>query len=75
MPDRKSPALLERNSNRCDLVRDIDRREKNRSKFIAEAVDLLIFIDADWTLKAGRKVREVLAVTGFENGDYITHRL
>jgi asparagine synthetase B (glutamine-hydrolysing) len=22
----------------CDLVRDIDRREKNRSKFVAEAV-------------------------------------
>jgi hypothetical protein len=46
-----------------------------QQRFIAEAVDLLLFIDADWALKAGRKVREVLAVTGFENGDYITHRL
>jgi hypothetical protein len=38
-------------------------------------VDVVMSIDADWTLKAGRKVREVLAVTGFKNSDYITHRL
>ena len=57
------------------LVGESPEANGPQQRFIAEAVDLLMFIDADWTLKAGRKVREVLAVTGFENGDYITHRL
>ena len=37
---------------------------------IAEAVDLVIFVDAEPDLKAGRKVREVLLVTGYRNGQY-----
>lgn len=39
---------------------------------IAEAVQVVIFIDADDEIEAGRKVREVMVVTGFdaESGDY-----
>ncbi len=37
---------------------------------IAEAVDLVIFVDEEPDLKAGRKVREVLLVTGYRNGQY-----
>ena len=37
---------------------------------IAEAVDLVIFVDPEPDLKAGRKVREVLLVTGYRNGQY-----
>ncbi len=41
---------------------------------IAEAVDLAVFIDEDDRVRAGRKVREVLAVTGFdaERQKYLT---
>lgn len=38
---------------------------------IAEAVDLVVFIDEDSNLAAGRKVRELLVVTGYENGRYL----
>lgn len=37
---------------------------------IAEAVDLVIFVDAEPDLKAGRKVRELLLVTGHRDGQY-----
>jgi len=37
---------------------------------IAEAVDLVIFIDEEPELPAGRKVRELLLVTGYSNGQY-----
>ncbi len=37
---------------------------------IAEAIDLVIFIDEDPDLRAGRKVREVLLVTGHRDGQY-----
>lgn len=37
---------------------------------IAEAVDLVIFIDEEPELAAGRKVRELLLVTGYFNGQY-----
>lgn len=37
---------------------------------IAEAVDLVIFVDEDPDLKAGRKVRDVLLVTGYRDGRY-----
>jgi type IV secretion system protein VirB11 len=37
---------------------------------IAEAVDLVIFIDEEPDLQAGRKVREVLLVTGYRDGQY-----
>jgi type IV secretion system protein VirB11 len=37
---------------------------------IAEAIDLVVFIDEEPDLPAGRKVREVMVVTGYERGQY-----
>ncbi len=51
-----------------------EAKDLDKKALIAEAVDLVVFIDKDVTHPAGRKVREVLAVTGFDS-DYITHRL
>jgi Flp pilus assembly CpaF family ATPase len=42
---------------------------------IAEAVDLVIFVDEESALAAGRKVREVLLVTGYSNGEYSVERV
>ena len=42
---------------------------------IAEAVDLVIFVDEESSVKAGRKVREVLLVTGYSNGNYQVERV
>ena len=42
---------------------------------IAEAVDLVVFVDEESSLKAGRKVREVLLVTGYSNGNYQVERV
>jgi P-type conjugative transfer ATPase TrbB len=42
---------------------------------IAEAVDLVIFIDEEPDLPAGRKVREVLLATGYADGQYVTEHL
>lgn len=41
-----------------------------QQSLIAEAVDLVVFIDEDSELAAGRKVRELLVVTGYESGKY-----
>jgi type IV secretion system protein VirB11 len=41
---------------------------------IAEAVDLVVFVDEESSVKAGRKVREVLLVTGYSNGNYQVER-
>jgi type IV secretion system protein VirB11 len=41
-----------------------------QQNLIAEAIDLVIFIDEESALPAGRKVREVLVVTGYESGRY-----
>ena len=41
-----------------------------QQSLIAEAVDLVIFIDEEPDLVAGRKVRELLLVTGYSNGSY-----
>jgi len=41
-----------------------------QQRLIAETVDLVIFIDPDPMLKAGRKVRELLLVTGWKDGQY-----
>jgi Flp pilus assembly CpaF family ATPase len=38
---------------------------------IAEAVDLVIFVDEEPDIAAGRKVREVLLVTGYSEGRYV----
>ena len=42
---------------------------------IAEAVDLVIFIDEEPELRAGRKVRELLLVTGYANGQYLVEHV
>jgi type IV secretion system protein VirB11 len=41
-----------------------------RCALIAEAVDLVVFIDEEPGTVAGRKVREVLLVSGYSNGKY-----
>jgi type IV secretion system protein VirB11 len=41
-----------------------------QQSLIAEAVDLVVYIDEDGQLPAGRKVREVLVVTGYDGGRY-----
>jgi len=42
---------------------------------ISEAVDVVIFIDAEKSSKAGRKVREVIVVLGYEDGKYLFERV
>src|ERR1700733_11307915 len=42
---------------------------------IAEAVDLVIFVDEESSVKAGRKVREILLVIGYSNGNYQIERV
>ena len=46
-----------------------------QQNLIAEAVDLVIFVDEEPALAAGRKVREVLLVTGYSNGEYSVERV
>jgi Flp pilus assembly CpaF family ATPase len=41
-----------------------------RCALIAEAVDLVVFIDEESGTAAGRKVTEVLLVSGYSNGEY-----
>jgi type IV secretion system protein TrbB len=38
---------------------------------IGEAIDLVIFIDPEKSVPAGRKIREVIVVLGYENGKYV----
>jgi P-type conjugative transfer ATPase TrbB len=42
-----------------------------RRSLIAEAVDVVVFIDEEPTIPAGRKVREVLLVSGYRDGEYV----
>jgi type IV secretion system protein VirB11 len=42
---------------------------------IAEAVDLVVFVDEEPELTAGRKVREVLLVTGYRDGQYLAEHV
>lgn len=42
---------------------------------IAEAVDLVVFIDEEADLLAGRKVRQLLLVNGYANGEYAVEYL
>jgi type IV secretion system protein VirB11 len=39
-------------------------------ELIAEAIDLVVYIDEEPELPAGRKVREILVVTGYSGGNY-----
>jgi type IV secretion system protein VirB11 len=42
---------------------------------IAEAVDVVVFVDEEAAVSAGRKVRELLLVTGYSNGGYMVERV
>ncbi len=42
-----------------------------QQRLIAEAVDLVVFIDEEDSLRAGRKVREIACVLGYDNGQYV----
>lgn len=46
-----------------------------QQNLIAEAVDLVVFVDEESSVKAGRKVREILLVTGYSKGSYQVERL
>jgi type IV secretion system protein TrbB len=46
-----------------------------QQSLIAEAVDLVVFVDEESVIKAGRKVREILLVTGYSNGNYQVERV
>ncbi len=46
-----------------------------QQSLIAEAVDLVVFVDEEGSLSAGRKVREIVFVIGHENGRYVIEHL
>jgi len=46
-----------------------------QQKLIAEAVDLVLFIDEEPQLATGRKIRELLLVTGYANGQYVVEHV
>jgi type IV secretion system protein TrbB len=46
-----------------------------QESLIAEAVDLVIFVDEEPAVAAGRKVREILLVTGYSNGKYAVEQV
>jgi len=46
-----------------------------QQSLIADAVDLVVFVDEEASVPAGRKVREVLLVTGYSNGEYQVERV
>lgn len=46
-----------------------------QQSLIAEAVDLVVFVDEEPVLPAGRKVREVLLVRGYSNGQYLAEHV
>lgn len=46
-----------------------------QQSLIAEAVNLVVFVDEEASLKAGRKVREVIVLRGWENGRYLVEHV
>ena len=46
-----------------------------QQSLIAEAVDLVVFIDQESHAAAGRKIREVLLVNGYANGQYLVEHV
>ena len=46
-----------------------------QQQLIAEAVDLVIFVDEEPSVKAGRKVREIFLVHGYQEGRYQVERV
>ena len=43
--------------------------------FIVVAIFHRVFVDEEPAVPAGRKVREVLLVTGYSNGEYLVERV
>ena len=41
-----------------------------QQQLIAEAVNVVVFVDGEPSIRAGRKVREVAVVMGYRDGDY-----
>jgi len=41
-----------------------------QQQLIAEAVNLVVFVDGEPSIRARRKVREVAVVKGYRDGDY-----
>jgi type IV secretion system protein TrbB len=41
-----------------------------QQQLIAEAVNVVVFVDSEPSIRAGRKVREVAVVSGYSDGDY-----
>ncbi len=66
-----------------DAVRGLTRFESlvaeatsaPQQQLIAEAVDIVIFVDEEPSLKAGRKVREILLVHGYRDGRYLVEQV
>lgn len=46
-----------------------------QQRLIAEAVDIVVFIDGGPSLPSGRKVKELIVVTGYESGRYVFQRI
>ena len=46
-----------------------------QQSLIAEAVDLVVFVDEESSIGAGRKVREVVCVIGHEGGRYVVEHV
>ena len=67
-------ATIHSNSARSALLRleqlTAEASQQPMQAVIGDAVDLVIFIDEEPELAAGRKVRELLLVTGYADGQY-----
>ena len=56
-----------------NLVAEATRAPKQTA--IADTIQLVIFIDLDANIPAGRKVREVAVVTGYQDGRYVLEQV
>lgn len=67
-------ASVHANDARSALIRleslVAEATEASQQQLIAEAVNLVVFVDNEPTIKAGRKVREVAVVMGYRDGAY-----
>lgn len=67
-------ASVHANDARSALIRleslIAEATEAPQQQLIAEAVNVVVFVDNEPTIKAGRKVREVAVVVGYRNGAY-----
>ena len=67
-------ASVHANDARSALIRleslVAEATEAPQQQLIAEAVNVVVFVDNEPTIKAGRKIREVAVVTGYRNRAY-----